>query len=63
LARQRAGAVREYLLGRYDLAPQSTGYIALGDEATGSPEGNGKWDGIAITLFLDKEALQLATQR
>ena len=63
LSRQRAGTVREYLLGRYELAPQSTGYIALGDEATGSPEGDGKWDGVAITLFLDREALQLATQR
>jgi phospholipid/cholesterol/gamma-HCH transport system substrate-binding protein len=62
-ARQRAGTVREYLLGRYELSPQSTGYIALGDEAAGSPEGDGKWDGVAITLFLDREALQLATQR
>jgi phospholipid/cholesterol/gamma-HCH transport system substrate-binding protein len=63
LARRRAGTVREYLLGRYELPPQSTGYIALGDEAVGSPEGDGKWDGVAITLFLDREALQLATQR
>jgi phospholipid/cholesterol/gamma-HCH transport system substrate-binding protein len=63
LARQRAGTVREYLLGRYELAPQSTGYIALGDDAVGGPEGDGKWDGVAITLFLDREALQLATQR
>jgi phospholipid/cholesterol/gamma-HCH transport system substrate-binding protein len=63
LARQRAGTVREYLLGRYELAPQSTGYIALGDMAVGSPDGDGKWDGIAVTLFLDRESLQLATQR
>jgi phospholipid/cholesterol/gamma-HCH transport system substrate-binding protein len=63
LARLRAGTVREYLLGRYELAPQATGYIALGDDAAGSPEGDGKWDGVAITLFLDREALQLTTQR
>jgi phospholipid/cholesterol/gamma-HCH transport system substrate-binding protein len=63
LARQRAVMVREYLLGRYDLSPQSTGSIALGAEANGSPEGNGKWDGVAITLFLDRETLQLATER
>lgn len=62
LARQRAGTVREYLLGRYSLAPQSTGYIALGDSADGSPDGDGTWDGVAITLFLDREALRLATQ-
>jgi phospholipid/cholesterol/gamma-HCH transport system substrate-binding protein len=62
LARQRAGTVREYLLGRYELLPQSTGYIALGDEANGSPEGDGTWDGVAITLFIDREGLQLAAQ-
>jgi phospholipid/cholesterol/gamma-HCH transport system substrate-binding protein len=63
LARQRAGTVREYLLGRYELAPQSTGFIALGDDAVGSPDADGKWQGVAITLFLDRNALQLATQR
>ena len=62
LARQRAGTVREYLMGRYALVPQATGYISLGDDADGSPEGDGKWDGIAITLFIDREALRLATQ-
>ncbi|MGH9345847.1 MAG: MlaD family protein [Vicinamibacterales bacterium] len=62
LARQRAGAVREYLLGRYGLKPQTTGAIAVGDVAEGSPAGNGRWDGIAIALFLDRKALQQATQ-
>jgi phospholipid/cholesterol/gamma-HCH transport system substrate-binding protein len=63
IARQRAGAVREYLLGRYALSPQATGAIALGSEAVDSPEGDGKWDGVAITLFIDREALQLVTER
>ena len=62
LARQRAGTVREYLIGRYDLTPQATGFIALGDEANGSPEPDGTWDGIAIALFADREALRLTTQ-
>jgi phospholipid/cholesterol/gamma-HCH transport system substrate-binding protein len=62
IARQRAGIVREYVLGRYDLSPQSTGYIALGREAPGSPSGT-TWDGVAITLFVDREALLLATQQ
>jgi phospholipid/cholesterol/gamma-HCH transport system substrate-binding protein len=60
LARQRAGIVREYLLGRYELTPQATGFIALGHEAPDSPEGDGKWDGVAIALFADPAALQLA---
>jgi phospholipid/cholesterol/gamma-HCH transport system substrate-binding protein len=63
LGRQRAGTVREYLLGKYELTPQATGFIALGNEAEGSPDGNGKWDGVAITLFVDREALQLVTQQ
>lgn len=58
-SRVRAGIVREYLLGRYDLMPQHTGYIALGADGQGSPNGNG-WDGVALTLFLDAAALQFA---
>jgi len=62
LSRQRAGIVREYVLGRYGLLPQQTGYIALGSEAQGSPSG-GAWDGISVTLFLDASALRFADQR
>jgi phospholipid/cholesterol/gamma-HCH transport system substrate-binding protein len=62
LSRQRAGIVREYVLGRFDLAPQATGYIALGHEATGSPDGK-TWDGVAIVVFVDRQALQIAAQR
>jgi phospholipid/cholesterol/gamma-HCH transport system substrate-binding protein len=61
-ARQRAGMVREYLMGRFALTPQNTGFIALGDEAQNSPEGDGRWDGVALTLFLDREALQIVPQ-
>jgi phospholipid/cholesterol/gamma-HCH transport system substrate-binding protein len=61
LSRQRAGIVREYVLGKYGLQPQHTGYIALGSEATGSPDGD-QWDGIALTLFMDVEQLQFSPQ-
>jgi phospholipid/cholesterol/gamma-HCH transport system substrate-binding protein len=60
-SRIRAGVVREFLLGRYELAPQNTGYIALGSDAQGSPN-DPRWDGVSITLFLDREALQFADQ-
>jgi phospholipid/cholesterol/gamma-HCH transport system substrate-binding protein len=60
LSRQRAGIVREYLLGRFGLMPQHTGYIALAD-AIGSPGGD-EWDGVALTLFLDVEELQFVPQ-
>jgi phospholipid/cholesterol/gamma-HCH transport system substrate-binding protein len=56
-ARQRAGIVREYLLGRYGLLSQHTGFIALGADAQGSPSDRG-WDGVAVTLFLGNGALQ-----
>jgi phospholipid/cholesterol/gamma-HCH transport system substrate-binding protein len=59
VARQRAGVVREYILRRYGLAPQNTGAIALGADAQGSPA-DGAWNGVAITLFLDRELLQFA---
>ena len=56
-SRARAGMVRAYVLGRYDVPPQNAGFIGLGDEATGSPDKD-HWDGISLTLFLDREALQ-----
>jgi phospholipid/cholesterol/gamma-HCH transport system substrate-binding protein len=62
LSKQRAGIVREYLLGRYELMPQNTGYIALGSEAQGSPSGK-EWDGVSLTLFLETAALQFADQQ
>jgi len=58
-ARTRAAIVREYVLGRYELMPQSTGFIALGADAKESPTGD-RWDGVAITLFLTRDALQFA---
>jgi phospholipid/cholesterol/gamma-HCH transport system substrate-binding protein len=60
-SRQRAGVVRAYLIGRYELPPQIVGSIPLGDEAPGSPEGH-KWNGVALTLFLDRADLQFANQ-
>ncbi len=62
LSRQRAAIVREYVLGRYSLLPQNTGYIALGSDAPGSPSGD-TWDGVSLTLFLDANALQFAGQQ
>jgi len=62
LSKQRAGIVREYLIGRYGLAPQNTGSISLGSESPGSPSGE-EWDGVSLTLFLDTAVLQFADQQ
>jgi phospholipid/cholesterol/gamma-HCH transport system substrate-binding protein len=58
LSRRRAGIVREYILGKYDVPPQTAGFIGLGTEALNSPD-NDRWDGVALTLFLDRAELQL----
>jgi hypothetical protein len=58
LSRRRAGIVREYILGKYDVPPQTAGFIGLGAEALNSPD-NDRWDGVALTLFLDRAELQL----
>lgn len=60
--RIRAGIVREYLLGRYELAPQNTGYISLGNGAKGSPNDD-QWDGVALALFLENGAMTFAATK
>jgi len=60
--RIRAGMIREYLLGRYELTPQNTGFISLGNDAKGSPNDE-KWDGVAVALFLETGALEFAAKR
>jgi phospholipid/cholesterol/gamma-HCH transport system substrate-binding protein len=60
-ARQRAGIVRAFVMGRYEIPPQNIGYIALGNDAQGSPNDE-HFDGVALTLFLDREALQFGPQ-
>jgi phospholipid/cholesterol/gamma-HCH transport system substrate-binding protein len=61
LSRNRAALVREYLIEKYHLTPQSAGFIGLGDQAPGSPDHN-RWDGVSLTLFLDKAELQFANR-
>jgi phospholipid/cholesterol/gamma-HCH transport system substrate-binding protein len=59
LSRRRAGMVRQYIVGKYDVPPQNVGFIGLGDQALHSPDKE-RWDGVALTLFLDRGALQVA---
>ena len=59
LSRRRAGVIREYIVGKYDVPPQNAGYIGLGAEALGSPDKD-RWDGVSLTLFLDRTELQIA---
>src|SRR6185295_5913997 len=54
-SRLRASDVRAYLIGRFQLDPQMTGIVPLGDDSEGSPDGV-PWDGIALAVFQDKVA-------
>jgi phospholipid/cholesterol/gamma-HCH transport system substrate-binding protein len=62
LSRRRAGVVREYILGKYEVPPRNTGFIGLGVDALNSPDKD-RWDGVALTLFLDQSELQVANTR
>jgi hypothetical protein len=59
LSRQRAGIVRQYIVGKYDVPPQNVGFIGLGREALNSPDKE-SWDGVALTLFMDPGELHIA---
>lgn len=54
LSRDRAGKVREYIVGRFQLSPTRVGLIPLGTEADESPDGK-SWDGVAIAIFTSRK--------
>jgi phospholipid/cholesterol/gamma-HCH transport system substrate-binding protein len=53
----RAQVVREYLLGRFRRRTTLTGIIPMGAEAPGSPRGDGRWSGVALTMFVRNDVL------
>jgi phospholipid/cholesterol/gamma-HCH transport system substrate-binding protein len=54
-SRERATMVRNYLVAKFHLDPESTGLMPLGAESTGSP-GNTPWNGVVIAAYLDRRA-------
>ncbi len=60
-SRQRAAVVRDYLVGRFGLNPDSAGVMPLGADAQGSPGGK-SWDGVAIAIFAPPEAVRSPTK-
>ena len=53
-AHTRADLVQRYLVRTFRRAG-ATGTMALGPEAAESPSGDGRWDGVALTLFADPD--------
>ena len=56
----RAELVQRYVARTFRRAG-ATGTMALGAEAADSPSRDGRWDGVALTLFADPEALAQGT--
>lgn len=57
-ARSRAELVRDYLLSRFQLDPNTTGMVTLGSEAEDSPSGDKQWDGVGLALWLPRESFR-----
>ncbi|MEP6916894.1 MAG: MlaD family protein [Acidobacteriota bacterium] len=55
-SRTRAQLVRGYVIGKFGIDPNYVGAMALGSEATDSPEGK-DWDGVALAIFVGVSAL------
>ncbi len=56
-SQHRASEVRDYLVDVFGRVSTLTGTMPIGADADGSPSGDGRWDGIALTLFVRPEAL------
>jgi phospholipid/cholesterol/gamma-HCH transport system substrate-binding protein len=54
-SRVRASLVRDYLISKFSLAPQTSGVMPLGHESAGSPNGE-LWDGVALAIFEENNA-------
>lgn len=54
---ERAVIVRDYLLARFRWNATLTGIMPMGSLAAGSPRGDDRWAGVALSLFVRKTAL------
>jgi phospholipid/cholesterol/gamma-HCH transport system substrate-binding protein len=55
-SRRRAQLVRDYLVAKFSRDPSYVAAMPLGQEASGSPDGN-RWDGVALALFVPASAM------
>jgi phospholipid/cholesterol/gamma-HCH transport system substrate-binding protein len=60
-SRARASLVREYLVGRFELDPQTTGVMALGADSGDSPA-HMPWEGVALAVILPKGTIRGAAK-
>jgi phospholipid/cholesterol/gamma-HCH transport system substrate-binding protein len=55
-SRRRVQLVRDYLVGKFALDPAFVASMSMGQEASGSPDGN-RWDGVALAMFVPTSAM------
>ena len=56
-ARRRADLVHDHVARTFGRPAGATAAMPLGAEAAGSPSPDGRWDGVALTLFVETERL------
>ena len=59
---EQATLVRDYLRDRLRRKSSLVDFIAMGDAAVGSPNGDSRWAGVALALFVRKDALAGASR-
>ena len=56
-AKERATRVRDYLVDVFGRVSTLTATMPVGAEAIESPSGDGRWDGVALTIFVRPDVL------
>ena len=56
-AQEHADVVRGYLVGAYRRVATLTGTMPIGSAAEGSPSRDGRWNGVALTMFVATDRL------
>ncbi len=58
-SQRRSSEVRDYLVDVFGRVATLTGTMPVGAEAVESPSADGRWDGVALTLFAKPETLDM----
>jgi phospholipid/cholesterol/gamma-HCH transport system substrate-binding protein len=59
---EQATLVRDYLRDRFRRKSNLLDFIAMGDEAVGSPSGDRRWAGVALALYVRNDALAASSR-
>lgn len=54
----RAQTVRDYVIARFRRQTTLTAIMPMSDQAPGSPRGDGRWSGVALTMFVRNDAFR-----